>query len=83
LPGAAATGVVAPGLRPRFFSVLPTPAKLQVPVVLLGDVQLLGRTVRMADRQLIGLARGDLGLVEIRNIHRDGVLRPRGSWTSK
>jgi hypothetical protein len=32
-----------------------------------GDIELLGRAVGVADRQLIGLASGDLGLVEVRN----------------
>src|SRR5919107_3364552 len=61
--------------------------QLQGTVVLLGDVQLLGCAVRVPDRQLIHLTRGDLRLVDVRDIHRDrlgthwnSLARPIGNW---
>src|ERR687888_558566 len=76
-PAAPARGAICggggggPGLAPTLLQRLAHPRQLQVPVVLLGDIQLLGRAVRVADRQLIGLTGRNLGLVEIRNIHRN------------
>src|SRR6266545_4124137 len=60
-----------PGLAPTLLQRLAHTRQLQVAVVLLGDIELLRRAVRVADRQLIGLTRGDLGLVEVRNVHCD------------
>src|SRR6266545_3990816 len=68
-----------PRLAPTLLQRLAHPRQLQVAVVLLGDIELLRRAVRVADRQLIGLARGDLGLVEVRNIHRDRLGAHRDS----
>jgi hypothetical protein len=52
-------------------------------VVLFGDVELLGRAVGVADRQLIGLASGDLGLVEVRNVHCDRLGAHRDSFLGR
>src|SRR6266545_3439370 len=60
-----------PGLAPTLLQRLAHTRQLQVAVVLLGDIQLLRRAVRVAVRQLIGLTCGDLGLVEVRNVHCD------------
>jgi hypothetical protein len=74
-PATLARGAVrrgsGPGLTPTLLQRLAHARQLQVAVVLLRDIKLLGRAIRMADRQLIGLASGDLGLVEVRNIHGD------------
>ena len=60
-----------PGLAATLLQRLAHTRQLQGTVVLLGDVELLGCAVRVTDRQLIHLTRGDLGLVDVRNIHRD------------
>jgi hypothetical protein len=71
------------GLTPTPLQRLPHTRQLQVPVVLLGDIKLLRRAVRVADRQLIGLARGDVGLVEVRNVHRDRLGAHRDSFLGR
>src|SRR5215207_1605612 len=45
--------------------------ELQVTVVLGRDVELLGRAVGVADRELVGLPLGNLGPVDVRDVHGD------------
>ena len=92
LAGAAlARGAVrpgdGPGLAPTLLQRLANTGQLQVTVVLLGDIELLGRAVRVADRQLVSLTGRDLRLVEVRDIHpdrlgshRNSSLGPIGNW---
>jgi hypothetical protein len=68
-----------PGLAATLLQRLAHARQLQVAVVLLGDIELLGRAIWVADRQLIGLTGRDLGLVEVRNIHRDRLGSHRNS----
>jgi hypothetical protein len=86
-PAALAGGAVRGGGGPRLAATLlqrlTHPGQLQVTVVLLGDIEPLGRAIRVADRQLIGLTSRDLGLVEVRNIHRDRLGSHRNSFLGR
>ena len=71
------------GLASTLLQRLALAREVQVAVVLLGDVELLGRAVGVADRQLIGLTAGDLGLVEVRNVHCDRLGAHRDSFVGR
>src|SRR5215212_5379395 len=58
---------LAPALPERLAEAL----ELEVPVVLGRDVQLLGRAVGVTDGQLVRLALGNLGPVDVRDVHGD------------
>ena len=81
--GVLSAARAGPGLAATLLQRLAHPGQLQVAVVLLRDIELLGRAVGVPDRQLIGLTRGDLGLVEIRHIHRDRLGPHRNSFLGR
>src|SRR5829696_9589597 len=85
-PATLARGAVrgrGPGLAATLLQRLAHPGQLQVAVVLLGDIELLGRAIWVADRQLIGLTGRNLGLVEVRNIHGDRLGSHRNSFLGR
>src|SRR6266545_5181842 len=63
----------AAGLASPLFQDLAHAVDLEIPVVPPRDIEDLGRAVWVIDLELINLSLGNLGLIDVRDVHRDGL----------